>query len=233
MKSRSITWLIDLDNTLHNASHAIFPAIHLNMNKYMANLLGDGEKPADEATVNAARILYWEKYGATLLGLINHHQINPAEFLQQTHQLNNLAELLRYESGLRRLLNRLPGQKILFTNAPYQYSRQVMTQLKLHRHVDQHISIESMRVHGRLRPKPSQWLLKKIVAKQKLKVSQCVLIEDTLENLRTAKRLGMKTVWITQYLKEHKRRFIRAHFVDLKVRSVKQIPANKSRLSLY
>jgi putative hydrolase of the HAD superfamily len=195
------TWLIDLDDTLHHASHAIFPAIHAQMNRYMAQLLGDGMNPADEATVNAIRMLYWKKYGATLLGLIAHHQVNQADFLHQTHQLENLSALIRYESGLKRLLNRLPGNKILLTNGPRQYARQVLKHLELHRHFDQHISIESMRVHGRLRPKPSRWLLKKIIAKQKCRAHQCVLIEDTLDNLRAAKRLGMKTVWITQYLK--------------------------------
>jgi FMN phosphatase YigB (HAD superfamily) len=28
--SRNLVWLFDLDNTLHNASHAIFPAINDN-----------------------------------------------------------------------------------------------------------------------------------------------------------------------------------------------------------
>ena len=28
-------WLFDLDNTLHNASHAIFPKISANMNAYL------------------------------------------------------------------------------------------------------------------------------------------------------------------------------------------------------
>ncbi|PRC94465.1 HAD-SF-IA-v3: HAD hydrolase, family IA, variant 3 [Solimicrobium silvestre] len=201
------------------------------MNAYMADLLGDGKSPADAATVNAARTLYWKKYGATLLGLINHHNVNPAEFLQQAHHFDDLPNLLRYESGLKRLLKRLPGRKILFTNAPRQYSRQVLQHLGLHRHFDQHISIESMRVHGKLRPKPSRWLLRKLLAKQKLSARHCVLIEDTRENLRTAKQLGMKTVWITQYLKE-KKRFTRAHYIDLKIRSIKQIPTQLSRLSL-
>jgi putative hydrolase of the HAD superfamily len=48
-------WLFDLDNTLHNASHAIFPAINANMNAFMARVLGDGDTPADAATVDAAR----------------------------------------------------------------------------------------------------------------------------------------------------------------------------------
>jgi len=223
------TWLIDLDNTLHNASHAVFPAIHDNMNQYMARLLGDGINSADDATVNAARMLYWKKYGATLLGLIMHHQVNQADFLHQTHQFDDLPHLLRYESGLKWLLGRLPGSKILLTNAPYQYSRQVLKHLDLHRHFDRHLAIETMRVHGWLRPKPSRWLLKKIMAKHKLHAHQCVLIEDTLDNLHAAKQLGMKTVWVTQYLNQESRA-MRTHFVDLKVRSIMQIPANLSKL---
>jgi len=65
-------WLFDLDNTLHNASHAIFPAINANMNAFMAKALGDGETPADADVVNAARLLYWKRYGATLLGMIRY-----------------------------------------------------------------------------------------------------------------------------------------------------------------
>jgi putative hydrolase of the HAD superfamily len=224
-----LTWLIDLDNTLHNASHAVFPVMHANMNRYMAQLLGDGTKPADEALVNATRMMYWKKYGATLPGLMRHHQVNPSDFLHQTHQFENLAALLRYEAGLRRFFRRLPGRKILLTNAPRQYAQQVVRHLGIHRHFDQHISIESMYIHRRLRPKPSQWLLKKIIAKHSWRAQQCVLIEDTLDNLRAAKRLGMKTVWVTQYVTS-KTPFRRAHFIDLKVRSVQQIPAKLAYL---
>jgi hypothetical protein len=45
-KSPDPVWLFDLDNTLHDASHAIFPAISANMNTYIARVLGDGVTPA-------------------------------------------------------------------------------------------------------------------------------------------------------------------------------------------
>ena len=236
-QQKNITWLIDLDNTLHNASYAIFPALHSNMNAYIANVLGDGDKPADDDTVDAARTLYWEKYGATLLGLIKHHNVKPAEFLDQTHQMDYLPGMMRFESGLRNLLRRLPGRKILFTNAPRKYSQQVVRHLGLHRHFDQHISIESMRVHGQLRPKPSRWLLKKWMAKKGLLASRCVLIEDTLQNLRAAKQCGMKTVWVTQYAKyatknsKNNMRSGRPNFINIKIHSMKQLPSQLSRLT--
>ncbi|EJN05475.1 hypothetical protein PMI40_02435, partial [Herbaspirillum sp. YR522] len=52
-------WLFDLDNTLHNASHAIFPAINANMNRYMTQVFAAGGHPSDEATVNFLRRHYW------------------------------------------------------------------------------------------------------------------------------------------------------------------------------
>lgn len=207
--------------------------MHIKMNAYMAKVLGDGVNLADDATVDAIRLLYWKKYGATLLGLIEHHQIDPADFLRYAHEFENLSEMVRYESGLKRLLNRLPGHKILFTNAPRHYAQQIIRHLGLQNHFNQHISIESMRVHRRLRPKPSRWLLKKMIAQKKLSARRCVLIEDSRDNLRAAKQLGMKTVWVTQYVNQDSvavSRFARATFIDVKIRSIKQLPAHFPRL---
>jgi len=232
-KKSQPTWLIDLDNTLHNAGHAIFPAMHDKMNAYMADLLGSAGQPADAATVDATRLHYWKKYGATLLGLMEHHNVKPAQFLHYAHQFDDLAGMIRFESGLRRLLQRLPGRKILLTNAPRDYAQQVLGHMGLRRHFDRHISIESMHIHGRLRPKPSRWLLKKL--SRKLARTQCIAVEDSRDNLRAAKQMGMKTVWITQYLggqSQPAKRFARASFIDIKIRSIKQLPAQLSRLSI-
>ena len=43
--------------------------------------------------------------------------------------------------------------------------------------------------------------------------ARCILVEDSAENLRTAKRLGMTTVWISRSLR-------RPHFVDHRLPSV-------------
>lgn len=227
--SRSLVWLFDLDNTLHNASHAIFPAINANMNAYLARLLGDGETPADAATVNAARVEYWKRYGATLLGMVKHHQVKPADFLHEAHRFDDLTSMIRAERGLKTLFKRLPGRKILLTNAPRRYSHDVMRHLGLHRHVAKHIPIESMRVHGQLRPKPSRLLLRKLLAREGVHAGRCVLVEDTLDNLKAAKQLGMRTVWGTQYGPLRTARH-RPAYVDVKVQSVRQLPGRLARL---
>lgn len=236
---QSLTWLFDLDNTLHDASHAIFPAIHANMNAYMARVLGRDGVPADAATVDAARLTYWKRYGATLLGMVKHHQVREEDFLREAHRFDDLSKMIRAEVGLSHLLKRLPGRKILLTNAPRQYSRDVVRHLGLHRHFARHISIESMYVHGQLRPKPSMALLRKILMRERLAAQRCVLVEDTVANLRSAKRLGLRTAWVTRYLSKSRVEdrvgapqpglLKRPGFVDVKVNSVRGLAKNLHR----
>ncbi len=225
-------WLFDLDNTLHDATREIFPVIIANMNLYMARVLGDGTLPASQAAVDAARMLYWKRYGATLLGLVRHHQVSAAEFLRETHAIDDMQQLMHSEAGLARLLRRLPGRKILLTNAPLDYSTDVLRHLGLRRHFSHHVAIEHMHVHGQLRPKPSRLMLQRLLRKHGLAARRCILVEDTLDNLRSAKQVGMRTVWLTQYLQQglSGRRLKRPAYVDVKVKSLKQLPARMHRL---
>jgi putative hydrolase of the HAD superfamily len=230
MKSGAPLWLFDLDNTLHNASHAIFPAIHHNMNDYLATVLGSNGEKASAALVNATREHYWQRYGATLLGMIRHHNVAPEAFLEAAHRFDDLSAMIRFERGLARALARLPGQKILLTNAPYHYSRQVLQHIGLHRHFARHISIESMWVHRQLRPKPSRIMLRKLLARHKVSPHRCILVEDTRSALKAAKAIGMHTVLVTQYLSSNNWR--RAPYLDLKVKSVRDLPRRaRSRMT--
>ena len=242
-----LTWFFDLDNTLHDASHRIFPAINTNMNQYIAQVLAEAGMPSDIDSVNAARINYWQRYGATLLGMVRHHQVRPDDFLLAAHRFDDLRSMIRAESGLGDLLRRLPGRKILLTNAPAHYARQVLRHLGLHRQFTRSIAIEDMRVHGKLRPKPSRAMLRQLIAKKRLAPSRCVLVEDTLGNLKAAHRLGFQTVWITRYgiaaatpsptsavtpaATLAPSAFIkRPHYVDVKVKSLKQLSGQYHRL---
>lgn len=234
----SPVWLFDLDNTLHNASHAIFPAIMAGMNTYLARLLGDGVTPASADVVNATRTMYWQRYGATTLGVVKHHGVKAEHFLEETHRFDDLPAMIRAERGLRQLLRRLPGRKILLTNAPHRYSTQVLRHLGLHRHFNHHVAVEAMSVHRKMRPKPSKLLLRRLMRRHQLSPGRCILVEDTLANLRAARELGMRTAWVTQYLTigdtaglaHPQKRLIRPAYVDVKVKSVRNLPARLHHL---
>jgi putative hydrolase of the HAD superfamily len=224
---RDLVWLFDLDNTLHNASHAIFPAINGNMNALITRVLASQDLPSHPDAVNEVRVRYWQRYGATLLGMIRHHGVRADDFLRDAHRFDDLSQMIRAERGIAKLLRRLPGKKILLTNAPRDYAHAVLRHLGLHRHFAEHVPIESMRVHRQWRPKPSILLLRRLLRQRGLSASRCVLVEDTLANLKSAKSLGMKTVWFTGF---SPRSFFRPGFADVQVKSLHQLPKRLARL---
>lgn len=228
--TRELVWLFDLDNTLHNASHAIFPAINQNMNALIARVLDDQQLPSDPAAVDAVRIHYWHRYGATLLGMIRHHGVRADEFLRDAHRFDDLAGMIRAERGIQQLMRRLPGRKILLTNAPRAYAHAVLRHLGLHRHFAEHVPIEAMRVHGQWRPKPSRLMLRQLLRRSGLAAGRCVLVEDTLDNLRAAKSLGMRTVWFSGFSPRRPASFSRPGFADVQVKSLHQLPRRLARL---
>jgi len=56
----------------------------------------------------------------------------PHRFLRETHDFR-VEELMRIERGLARMVARLPGRKVLLSNAPGAYAAQVARRLGLHR----------------------------------------------------------------------------------------------------
>ena len=214
MISDRTTWLFDLDNTLHNANAFIFPRIHQLMMDYMCRELGVGK----EAAI-ALRRRYLRRYGATLLGMMRHHGTNPRHFLAHTHDLPDLQRMVVCERGLSRVLARLPGRKLLFTNAPAAYTHAVLSACRIHRCFDGIYSIEDFRFS----PKPALTGYLHILRREQLRAPDCIMVEDTLRNLRTAKRLGMRTVWVTNAPDGDRR-------VDVQVSSVLDLPRRIRRL---
>jgi putative hydrolase of the HAD superfamily len=208
------SWVFDLDNTLHNATPHIFPHINRSMTAYLQDLLGLAEHEATEL-----RRHYWQRYGATLLGLMRHHGTDPTHFLHETHQFPDLHRMLVREPQLRATLRRLPGRKYVFSNSPVHYSRAVLRGLAIADLFTGVFCIE----HTRYQPKPDTAGFLRLARTNRLRLSRCIMVEDMLENLRTAKKLGMKTIWVS--------RIGRAPpYVDLKIADLMELPRLLSRL---
>ena len=190
-------WLFDLDDTLHDASRACFPAINASMTEFIVRELG-----VEEAEAQRLRRHYWQRYGATLLGLARHHGIRAAHFLEDTHRLPGIEASLSSPAHDRAFLQRLPGRRFVLTNAPAGYAKRVLTAIGLAEHFDGILSIENMRMFGHWRPKPDARMLRFVAARLKVPASRCVLVEDTLEHQKAARRIGMRTVWMQRYLRD-------------------------------
>ena len=189
-------WLLDLDNTLHDASAQIMPRINVMMTRFVADKLGVGEARASEV-----RVEYWRRYGATLLGMVRHHGVDPAEFLAACHDFPDLHLIVRPDMRLIHALRRLPGRRVLLTNAPRQYASQVLRSLGIAPLIHEVIPIESMVYTGRWQPKPSRPMMRRLLARLRVPAARCVLVEDTAVNLHHARWLGVRTVLVTSMLR--------------------------------
>jgi putative hydrolase of the HAD superfamily len=185
-------WLLDLDNTLHDASEHVFPRINRAMTDYVARRL-----QVSDSEASALRIHYWHRYGATMLGMIRHHGVDATEFLREAHPFPDLGTIIARDHGLRDALRRLPGRKIVVTNSPYSYASGVLRNLAIRPMIDGLVTIESMRFAGRYLPKPSRAMMRKLIARLRVPARRCVLVEDSPQNLAAARACGVRTVLVS------------------------------------
>jgi len=112
--------------------------------------------------------------------------------LHETHQLENLEELVVHTKRLRHLINSLSGCKVIFTNAQRDYALRVLDLLNITNLFELVFSVESAKFHAKPSVRGFQSLLKSI----KTKPRDCIMLEGSLTPLMTAKWLGMKTIWM-------------------------------------
>jgi putative hydrolase of the HAD superfamily len=208
------TWIFDLDNTLHDATPYVFPHINRSMTAYLQQHLG-----LDEIAANELRIRYWQRYGATLSGLIKHHGTDPGHFLWHTHQFPELPRMILRTPHLRHALKKLPGRKILYSNAPAHYATAVLKLLGIARLFEGVFALED----AHFSPKPETAGFLRMLKRYRLNPARCIMVEDSADNLATAKRLGMRTVWVGRASGTP------AH-VDMKIDNVAELPRAMSRL---
>jgi putative hydrolase of the HAD superfamily len=165
---------------------------------------------------------------------MRHHGVRAAHFLQQTHLLPGLEERLHSHAHDVAALARLRGQRFILTNAPRAYAERVLAALGLTRHVHGVIAIEQMRMFGQLRPKPDTRMLRRVAARLGVVPGRCVLVEDTLQHQKAARRVGMRTVWMQRWVsacghgpEAGTRLRRRPAYVSARVRTLAELPRGR------
>lgn len=189
-------WLFDLDNTLHDAGRWVFARMNGEMTRYVEQTLG-----VDTTEADRLRQLYWQRYGSTLLGLVRHHGVRAAHFLHETHRFEGLEQQVTGHRHDLAAIARLRGRKVVLTNAPRAYALRVLGAMRATTLFDEVLSIEDMRMFGHLRPKPDRRMLAHVVRRLGVAPRDCVLVEDAVENLRSARAVGLGGVWMQRFAK--------------------------------
>lgn len=181
------TLFFDLDATLYSPANGLLQAINRRIRSYMIEVM----KFSPEQALDLQK-KYFHQYGTTLVGLINHHQVNTDNYLQYVHDLP-LEKYLSPDPELRNIITSLQQSKWIFTNSIKSYAQQVTTILSID---DQFRGIiDSSRLDHQTKPARQAYQRAMKIAKVS-NPAHCVLFDDRIENLFPAQELGMFTVLI-------------------------------------
>lgn len=180
-------WLFDLDNTLHHADAGIFGIINRAMTDYLAGALA-----LPHAEASRVREDYWHRYGATLAGLQQHHpEIDIGDFLRRSHPMDEILAALVPMEDARETLGRLNGRKAVFSNGPSFYVRALVNALDLNDCFEAAFGTDDFG----LLYKPNRQAYLTVCQKLGAAPANCIMVDDSADNLHAAKALGMRTVW--------------------------------------
>lgn len=178
--------LFDLDNTLYPAHCDLFALIDVRINRYMEEVAGIAG-----VEVDSLRRRYWHEYGATLLGLIRHHSVDPEDYLDYVHAVD-VGSRLGPDHALREILEKSGVPSYVFTNGSRCHADRVLTALGIE---DLFVSVFDIRI-AQYQPKPNPDPYRQVLELLAVDGRDCVMVEDQLQNLKTAKAFGMTTVLV-------------------------------------
>jgi putative hydrolase of the HAD superfamily len=179
------TWLFDLDNTLYPLDSGLGADISERITDYVERLTG---LPRDEA--RALQKHYLDHHGLTLKGLMLNHGVDPDEYHAMFADVS--LEALARDPALIAAVERLPGRRLIFTNADAGHSRRLMDHLGLASLFSEVFHIES----AGFIPKPDPEAFARLIAAHAINPVATVFFEDRALNLAPAAALGMTTVLV-------------------------------------
>lgn len=180
-------WVFDLDHTLYPPSARLFDLIEVRMTRYVMTALGVARPEADRL-----RKHYWATYGTTLAGLMREHDVDPAPYLTDVHDIP--MDALTPDPELAARIRSLPGRRIVYTNGCAPYAERVLAARGLSGLFDAVYGVE----HAEFRPKPEQAAFEKIFGIDGLNPASAAMFEDDSRNLKAPHAMGMRTVHVAE-----------------------------------
>ncbi len=99
---------------------------------------------------------------------------------------------MTHDEALVAALARLPGRKLVFTNADAPYAERVLGRLGLGESFE---AVHDIHATG-FRPKPDPRAYRGLCEAYAIDPRESLFVEDLARNLKPAKAIGMTTVWV-------------------------------------
>jgi putative hydrolase of the HAD superfamily len=101
-------------------------------------------------------------------------------------------DMLEENAPLAAAIAKLPGRKIIFTNADEAYARRILARLGLGETFEAIHDVHALQY----RPKPEPWAYQHICDTFELDPRESLFADDMARNLKPAKDIGMTTLWV-------------------------------------
>lgn len=181
-------WIFDLDNTVYDINAGVFEKISSRITDFIITALSVTREEA-----NIVRSNMYKKYGLTLTGLMREYGIAPDEYLDYIHDVTHPE--LKYDEQLKLNLKNLTGRKFIYTNASKNHSKNILSVMGIEAEFEKILDIKATQYLPKPDPKSYNIMLRAFGISGD-QIGNSIFIEDTAKNLRPAKSLGIKTVWI-------------------------------------
>jgi putative hydrolase of the HAD superfamily len=178
-------WIFDLDNTLYPASSNLFELVDARIGAYVARLLGSDLEEARRVQKG-----YFYTLGTTMAGLMAEHGVDPHEYLDFVHDIE--MDALEHDAPLVAAIAKLPGRKLIFTNADAPYAERVLGRVGLGESFE---AIHDIHATNYV-PKPDPVSYRGLCDAYGLDPAESLFVDDMTRNLKPAKAIGMATVWM-------------------------------------
>jgi putative hydrolase of the HAD superfamily len=178
--------IFDLDDTLYPRENGLMQEVGRRIQMWLHDRLG---LTWEEAAVQ--RREYFRRYGTTLGGLVAEHDVDVREYLAFVHDVP-VEHYLDPDPALAAMLDGIPLRKAIYTNGTVEHARRVLRALGVADHFVQVVGIEEVG----LRNKPYRDAYERMLALLGVQGPECVMVEDSMRNLRPAKALGLTTVLV-------------------------------------
>jgi putative hydrolase of the HAD superfamily len=184
---RFTTVFFDLDETLYPASCGLWEAIRARINAFMYEQMGF---PLDR--IDELREKFFREYGTTLRGLQANYAVDIDEYLAFVHNVP-VERLLSPNKELRSIIECLPLEKYIFTNADRLHVNRVLNALNLQGLFNGILDVHTISPYCKPMVESFE---KALLAAGSPDPSNCALLDDQARITRTARVLGMFAILV-------------------------------------
>ncbi|EKS30732.1 pyrimidine 5'-nucleotidase [Afipia felis] len=179
------TWVFDLDNTLYPHHVNLWQQVDGRIRDFVANQL-----KVEAAEAFRIQKDYYRRYGTTMRGMMTEHGVSPDDFLAYVHDIDHSP--LEPNPAMGQALAKLPGRKLILTNASVAHADKVLERLALGVEFDGVFDI----ISAEFEPKPARQTYRRFLDLHDVDASRAAMFEDLARNLAIPHELGMTTVLV-------------------------------------